>query len=348
MQNARGTGENTDLIDEIYSYLEKFYKIIPNGSVNIDSEEDISFGVSNILEEISKLIENSLSVYLSFFALVFGVGIFMALAESFSLKENKNLTLIGVNSIGVIIIYTRLAPIMNTVTDSLAGISDFLVSTVPILSAVNASGGGINSSLYLTANMSITLAAVDRLSKGVFIPLVTAQLAISLFSPFEADIIGCVSKNIKGFLSWCIGIITVVVLSATSAGGVIAAAKDTAYLKLARYTAQSMLPGVGGMVGGSLGGLFTSVRYIGGMIGGAGCAVIISIALSPLILLLMYRMAMGLAVMFLEYTGSNGGVRCFSAIKSALDGLISIYVMSIIIYIFQLTVFVRMGAEIFG
>jgi hypothetical protein len=88
------------------------------------------------------------------------------------------------------------------------------------------------------------------------------------------------------------------------------------------------------------------LSYAGGIIGAGSVLAILSIALSPLILLLLYRIAMSCAGTLCRAVG--GGVSCISGMAEALDALISVYVMTMIIYIFDIVAVVMGGASMLG
>ena len=86
------------------------------------------------------------------------------------------------------------------------------------------------------------------------------------------------------------------------------------------------------------------MAVIKGTVGGVSVAVILALTLSPLIMLLLYRLSVSVSLSLLKFSGSSGGVRCFSSVRSALDTLIAIYSMSVLIAIVELVVFIKGGA----
>ena len=55
--------------------------------------------------------------------------------------------------------------------------------------------------------------------------------------------------------------------------------------------------------------------------------IVVGLISAPLITLLLYRTALSIAASFMELVGSVGGVRLFSAFRSAEDTLIATYAM---------------------
>ena len=52
-------------------------------------------------------------------------------------------------------------------------------------------------------------------------------------------------------------------------------------------------------------------------------------------------------IIFLEFLDSVGGVRCFSAFRSALDAIISVYALSVLLCTVELVIFIKSGVNVF-
>jgi hypothetical protein len=86
---------------------------------------------------------------------------------------------------------------------------------------------------------------------------------------------------------------------------------------------------------------------LGGIIGASSVLVIISISLAPLIYLLLYRLAFSFSALLSDMIGgeASGTVKVYAG---SLDILISVYVMTTIIYIFEVILVIIGGNMIFG
>jgi stage III sporulation protein AE len=157
-----------------------------------------------------------------------------------------------------------------------------------------------------------------------------------------------VAKNIKGLFNWILGIGTTVLLAAVSMQSIIAGAQDTAYLRAAKYAASGMIPLVGSTVSGALGTLAGGLSYVKSAVGVSAVMMIVTLALAPLVTLLLYRLAFSLSISFLEFMDAKGGVRSFSAFRSALDALIAVYSLSAVVYVSEIVVFMKSGVSVFG
>ena len=72
--------------------------------------------------------------------------------------------------------------------------------------------------------------------------------------------------------------------------------------------------------------------------------VIVTIALAPLAVLLLYRLALSLSIGLLEFVGASVK-EPFSAFRYSLDTLIATYCISVIIYVFEIILFLKGGVQ---
>ena len=107
-----------------------------------------------------------------------------------------------------------------------------------------------------------------------------------------------------------------------------------------------MIPVVGSTVSSALAALAGSISYVKTTVGVSAVLVIITLAVSPLINILFHRLSFSLTISFLELMNASGGVRVFSAFRSAIDALLSVYVVSVIIYISEIVVFMKCGVSV--
>jgi stage III sporulation protein AE len=142
---------------------------------------------------------------------------------------------------------------------------------------------------------------------------------------------------------WCIGIVSTSLAAIVSIQSVVASAHDSALLRAARYAASGAIPIVGTTVASALGTLGGGLAFVKSSIGAASIAVVLLIALSPLLTLLLYRLSFSFCSLLLEFCATPEGVRCFSAFKSALDVLIAVYSASVLVCVVQLVVFLKGG-----
>ena len=340
-------GEGTD------SFWDEYVDSIPEVEKKPETEEDVisGVGIDSLLSEIVSAVRGEGGRAAAFFAMIFGIAMLISVSETAFPIENQAFSRqvsAAVAMISSVMIFERVGPVCFSVKESLSALTNFFSSLIPIFTGIMTAGGNINSAPVQALNMNITLSVIAKVSSSLLLPLCFALFSLALLSGIDGGGVSSVAKGIKGVFMWLLGISTTVILAAVSMQSMIAGAADSAYLRAAKYAASGMIPVVGSTVSGALATLSGGLSYVKSAVGISAVFIIISISLSPLICLLLHRLAFSVSISFLEYMGSGGGVRVFSAFRTALDALISVYVISVIIYISEIIVFIKCGVEVFG
>ena len=332
-------------------YWQEYLDAVPDGSFEGESEDIINgVGIDSLFSELVHAVGAGAGSAASFLVMLLGAAVLIALSDTVG---NTGGALSGHASVGVtvissVLIFGRLGEVIFSVSESLRELSVFFSAIIPVMSGILVAGGNINSSAYQAFNMNVTLSAVSYLTNTLLIPLVFAMFALALMSSLEGGRISSVAKSLKGAFMWVMGISTAIVIGAVSMQSIIASAKDSAYLRAAKYAASGMIPVVGGVVSSALSTLAGGLIYVKSAVGVSAVMVMVGLSLAPLITLLLYRFALSVSISFLDFMGSSGGVRSFSAFRAALDCLISVYALSCVIYISEIVVFIKSGVNAFG
>jgi stage III sporulation protein AE len=179
---------------------------------------------------------------------------------------------------------------------------------------------------------------------GIVAPTFTATaalgFAVGLLGAIDPEIAGGVSGSVSKFFSWLVGIVTALLMGTLALQTVIGSVKDCASIRAARYAASGMIPVVGGTVAASLATLASGIAYVKGVIGVGAAAVIITLFLSPLVLLLLYRGAISIASTVASMLSVGVAARLYDSLRRGVDLYIAIYAVSILIYIFEIILFV--------
>ena len=327
--------------------LEELDRIIPDTCGDADEVELI--GVGAVFEALITATTDEGGRFLPFFCTLFGLAVLVALSDGASAvgselvgKSTSKMVLIPVS----VSIFSTVFGLCTEVRDSLASISDFFGSAIPVLTAVNTASASVSTAAVQTANMSITLALMERLAVNGLLPLCFCMFSLSFVSSLaDGGGISSVSRGLKSLFMWGVGIISTVLAAVISIQSVVASAKDSATLRAARYAASGTIPIVGTTVASALATLGGGMAVVRSTVGGSCIAVILALALSPLVMLLLYRLGIALCVCLLEFCGSSGGVRVFSSFKSVLDCLIATYSVTVLVAIIEFVVFIKGGAD---
>lgn len=331
--------------------LSDFSDILPEGEELQDGEElSKKLGIDSVLSELISAVSLGLPDAVSLFLLLLGISALAMAAASSPPFENPAFSShisMATAAVASLLIFSRLFPMYESVKEGIESISAFFGAAVPVLTGVLYAGGELNSAASGAVGMNITLGVITCVTSKLLLPLSCAVFALALLSGIDTGSVSALAKRFKGFFMWTLGIITTVLVASFSMQSLISGASDTAYLRTAKYAASGMIPIVGSTVSSALGTLAGGLSYAKNIIGIGSVAVIGSVAILPLIKLLLFRLAFSLAISFADFLGAAAVNKTFTAFRDALDVLLSVYVMTTVVYIFEIIVLIRCGGSVF-
>lgn len=330
---------------EVDEYLSEFDGILPDdfsGMADDPSELIDRVGIEGLLAEIVAILSEKRGEVVSFFLMLVGFVALSGLVSLIPAKTSAGADVVT-SLVSSVLIFSVIRNIFGSITDSLSKICNFFGSLVPITVGITALGGGNSTATVQASGMYTTLSLVSALVERIFSPLLFLGLALSLLSSFGNEGVLAVGKGLKGLFMWIIGILGAILTAAISLQTLIASAVDSASIRAARYAASGLIPVVGSTVSSALSTLASGLSYAKGIVGGGAIVVLIFMALSPLVLLLLYRLALSLSIILADFTGARSVGGVFSSFRFSLDMLIAVYAVSTLIFVFEIILFVKMG-----
>lgn len=330
--------------DRLEGVLGDFNDILPPEMDTLNDPYSSSgrVGISFILESIFDTVSGERSALTSFFLAVFGLSMLMAFASNFDGevgKSCKNAVFIVISAV----LLDRVFDLIMGVGESLGEINTFFGSVIPIATYINAVGMSSGLAAAQNIGMSITLQIYSFLCGDFLYSLVGVMCVLSALSSIEDGVFGKISSMLKKtFLSF-VGIITACVGATFSLQSIITSSADSGALRGAKYAISGMIPIVGGSISGALSTLAGGVAYMKGVVGGGAIAVIISLAIAPIISLLLYRWCFSISAFFLGICSQSGAEGVLNSFGFALDSVIAVYAMTVTVYVAQLAVFLKGG-----
>lgn len=333
---------------EAEEYISDFEEILPDelSGITGDTEELIEYsGARWIFGEILSVLNDGGSEIGAFFLLLIGSSALIGLASL--CPGNFSKTVVTCVSIAVsVLIFGRLSRLFLSVTESLSELCDFFGALIPITVGVTALGGGAASATVQSAGMYTALSLIGGFGGEIFSSVSALGLAMSLASSMGSEGALTVSRGVKSLFSWLLGIFTAILTGTLSLQTMIASAADSAAMRAAKYMASGLIPVVGSTVSSALSTLAGGLSYAKGVIGGGAIVALLSIALSPLVMLLAYRLALSIGIILSGFTGGGRASGIFSAYRFSLDTLIALYALSAVIFIFQTVLFIKIGVAL--
>lgn len=328
-------------------YISDFKESLPDGLRDSLSDPDQmieAVGFKVVISEIYSVLKSEGKELLSFLLTLIGLALLLSLGELTDTRLRSTVRA-AASVISSVCIFGRLYPLIGAVRDALAKSGELFSGLIPIFTAITVSGGGVSSAAVSSAGMSITLGVIGWFSSDVLVLAVTVMLLLGMLAD-PAGVTSGLHRTLKGFFSWGIGIICFLLGGTMALQTVIASASDGMFIRTAKFTASSAIPVVGSAVSGALSTLASGLSYAKSVVGGGSLVLMLTVTLSPIIILLAYRLILSVAVNFLTFLDKGGGVRCFSAMLGALDALIAVLSMSTVVYIFEIILFIKSGVAI--
>lgn len=342
--NAAETQKSGDVYGEIDKIVENFRDILPEG---YEENADIggaaeSLGVKRILGSILGEISGKRGDVVTLLLTLVGVSLIGSLASLYE-TETGAFSSRAVGCVCAALLFERLSFLVVGAVGSLEEIGDFFSAVIPVCVAVNSLGASPTTATTQALGMGVTLGIYSYLSSSVILPLVSAVFVSSAASSVDATF-GRIAKGVRSAFLWIMGIFTTLVGATFSLQSVISASADSAVIRSARYAVSGTVPIVGGAVSGALGILTSGVAYARGIVGGGAVAVMLSLILSPLVTLLLYRVCLKAGILFASAISTDGVGSVLSAFLGALDVLIAAYTLTATVYIVELVAFLKGGA----
>ena len=333
-----GSAEAEEILDE-------FMTLLPPDLGKALEEGDLpgAIGPEAIINEIVSEAKGDAGRVGSFFLKALGLALLLSLAHQFPGGGRGAALTAGLAA--SVILYRELLPIVNELTESLLSLNRFFAGVSGVAGSLLLASGKVSSASIQAGGMGFTLSLLSVFSTPLTTALASAHFSVGIISSLEGGYTA-VAKGIRSAFFFILGIGSTLLVGILALQGYIAGAADTAALRAAKYAASGLIPIVGGTVSGALSTLLSGLSYAGGIIGGGAVACILLMALSPLVLLVLYRLSLSLVILFLDFLPDGVG-GAFIGLRGAVGALLAVFSLTTVIYILEILIFVKGGANVF-
>lgn len=335
----------SDVLDE---YINDFENITSNdlgiGAADTDRLLEMASFRSIFNGVLEAVLQNGGRVF-KFFLSLLGALMLMSVS-SFCHDRLSSYVERAIGIICTVVIFEPLHELVVTVGEALLALSDFFSSLTPIAVGITALGGGVAGANVQAVGMYTTLSAVSSLCTKIFSVINGFGMAVCVLTCLGSDGASSVFRGVKELFSRVSGIFTALITAAFSLQTLIASAADSASIRAVKYAASGLIPVVGSTVSGAISTLAAGIAYAKGIVGGGAIIVILYLALSPLCLLLMYRLSLSVSMIAADFVGISGAGKILSSYRFVIDMALTAYALSALIYLFEIIVFIRMGVTL--
>lgn len=333
---------------EADEYIDDFIEAMPEEYRDkLDSDRDILslIGPDALVSEVLAVFSDRRGEIFSFLLIVLGSAVLLSLSSMIEGEMSAPIGA-GVGAVCTILVFTKIGALFSQVAEGLSALSSVFSALLPVMTAITLAGGGGSTAAVQGSGMNLTLWLLGGVGNSFFISVVGLGLAMALTTSFGDEGSLKITSGVKSFFVFCVGMISAILSAVFALQTVVASAADSAAIRAARYAASGLIPVVGSSVSGALSTIVSGLTYAKSLVGAGGITVIAVMALSPLVMLLLYREAIAVTLSFTEFLGRGGAVRMLTAFKYSLDSMIALYTVSALVYIIEIVMFMKGGAAL--
>ena len=334
--------------ESVDSLLSQFESMLPEDMHGISEDSDMlieRFSIKGLFEMLFASVSDERGNFISFCLLLLGsVGVYFLASGCHN--DFKKQTEAAVGCVISLAIFPTVFSALSAVSHSLSALSDFFAALTPIAVGITALGGGAATSGVQAGGMYAAFTLIGGVGSRFFLVISSLGLSLALLSALGTPSVKSVGKGVKGLFGWTVGIFTTVITSVFTLQTLVASAADSAAMRTAKYMATGLIPVVGSAVSGALATLASGLTYAKAVVGGGAIFVILSIAISPLVMLLLYRLALTLGSSLAGLVGAGGLSDLLLSYRFVMDMTVTAYVLSVIVYLYQMILFLRIGVAL--
>lgn len=338
--------DSLQLLDEMEDIIDDFSSILPEGMeglVNIE-ESTGALGLDRLLSEIVWIITGNGSTLLAFLFTLLGLALLMALVDKLG-SSMREVTVRAITAITSSVVFFTLLPLFREAEQALTSLNNFFTGLCGFTVAITSMGGGAVSASAQAVSSSLIARLFGAIGSSLSF-IVAVLFVLTTLALLSTDGSGGLHSLVKGIFGKGLGILVAGIGGFITLQTIVTGIADSATMRTAKYAIGNLVPVVGGSISGALSTLAGGLEYVSGVVGGGAIAVMLTLSLSPLVLLLAYRLCFFVAIFFLELCSCSFGAKCLSALGGTLDSLIAVFSLSSLIYLFEAVIFIIGGVFI--
>lgn len=290
MQNQKESLGITDFIEESEKYTSEFEDININDiltsaiSGNIDNKKILKI----VLQLFGKELGSAITVLGSIILIIIINSILNCITEGL---ENKSISKIAyyVQYILIItIILTNFSSIIEQTKESVNNMTNFTNLLIPIMMTLIVTTGSVTSATIMQPIMVFMISLIGNFINNVAIPIILVSTALGIVSKISDKIqIDKLAKRLKSSTIWIIGIILTLFVTLISVDGTLSSSVDAVTAKTAKAAVSNLIPVVGKILGDAVDSVIGCSSILKNAIGIVGTIIVITIAIGPIIKLLL-------------------------------------------------------------
>lgn len=331
---------SADGADELEELLPEAYDLSDPAALT-------SVSPAALLQRVWQMFTDRLTAPLRTFALLLGVILLSALADSMKGDDDAIGTVYEVVCV-LCAVGIAAEPVCSAFLQSasvLEHTADFALTYSAIFGGILAASGGISTAAVYQGSMAILCEIAMEIAARLLFPLLSMCLAMSIVDAVNpavslAGLIKCVQKA----AAWVLGLLMALFLGMLSVQSMVAVSADRATTKAAKYMISGFVPLIGGAVSDAYTAVLGSMGVLRSGVGFLGIIAMVSLLLPVLLELGIYRMVTAAAAAIAELFASNQLARLFRSMESVLATGFSAAISFSVMFIFSTAVMMLLSS----
>mgnify|MGYP004508010007 FL=1 len=350
-QNAIASQEETfgitSFIQNSKQYTGDFFEDIDVGDIlnsAIKGDIDNSKIYKKILNSLGKEVQTGIKSLVSILVIIIIHSILKSISESL---ENDNISklIYYVQYIAIVtIIMGNFSDIINLVKETSTNLVGFMNTLIPVLISLMLYTGSLTTTSVLEPIILFMINFIGNLIQDILIPIVLIITSISIISKISDKVqIDKISKFLKSYTVWFLGLILTVFVGIVSLEGTLASSVDGITAKTAKAIVSSAVPVVGKILGDVVDSVLGCGVILKNAVGFVGVIIIVGICILPIlkltVLMLSYKLVAGIS----EVIADAKIVKLLDEISDIFKILLAILVSISVMVIIGTTLLVKMS-----
>ncbi len=242
--------------------------------------------------------------------------------------------------------YSVTAQVFETSKKTLDALSLYFASLMPIMTALQISGGNNAVAASSGSTLVLFMSTVEIISDKILMSLLGIAFALAIISALPSSVnLKSVSSLIKNtssvILAFLFSMFGFVMVFQTA----VAAAADNAAIRSLKFASGVFIPVIGNMLGENIKSLITAVGTVKASVGAIGVVTVFSIVLPPIIFTVMYKLSILVCAILAKILGLDKESEFLYEINSLFNVLVAIMCGISMLFILSIAVFVKTGVS---
>jgi stage III sporulation protein AE len=248
----------------------------------------------------------------------------MAMLQDFSGIAKRTVGLIGVISIGVLLIQPSNA-LIHLGVQTVEELSEYGKLLLPVMTAAMAAEGGVTTSAALyTGTVAFNTVLTTGISK-LIIPMIFVYMVLCVAtSAIEEDILKRIREFMKWLMTWSLKIVIYLFTGYIGITGVVSGTADAAAVKAAKLAMSGFVPVVGDIIADASETVLVSAKVMKNTTGLYGLIAILAVWIGPFLEIGIQYLMLKITASVCSVFGSKGSSELIESFSGVMGFLLAI------------------------